>query len=482
MGVVFLSLSAVICLGAYLGWFGWFLWGRPKRQVPPPVITGSEAQAFAERLKESKAVAARTTLTEIRGILDNMNKAKQSRYEKYAEEVKYRRKQTPDSLSALESPPVPEDEWAVETKLDKLDLRELYAMAVHLDKMLHQSYRSFRSCELARLQDMTLKEAYAVSDIIAPEHRPINEEVYNAPIRSTNGEAMKRLKEELQFIEVEIRSISSAANRMKDLAAILEPGLFGMGQDLAMNNSDMTLWGTHLLVERPPSRFIGTTGTDPNAFEHEWGRGDGPITKKELGLPVNFGVDLSKSLPLPGRKLLKSGRKDEWMFINAWYVCGPFPNPQRRNLEQKFPPEASIDPTLGFVGIDLDAKYVGMGRHGEGTRTIEWEFVATDRRVCYIPQPPEEWAIWYAYTEIWCDKDQERWCIFGSDDFGKCWVNGKEVFTSGVTPHPWVPDRDHAKVQFKKGFNVVLFKLENAWGRTGWSFCIYTGEVGEEGG
>jgi hypothetical protein len=221
--------------------------------------------------------------------------------------------------------------------------------------------------------------------------------------------------------------------------------------------------------------FMGQTGTDPNAFQHEWGRGEGPITKKELGLAVELGIDLSKSMPLPGRKLLKEGRKKEWMFINTWYVIGPFPNPNRVNLAKQFPPETSIDPRLGFVGIDLDASYIGAGR-----KPVRWEFLATDRRVCFVPHQPMDWAIWYAYTEIWSEDDQERFCIFGSDDYGKCWVNGKTVYDSGLTPHPWVPDRKYSKVKFRRGFNPVLFKLENAWGRTGYSLCVYTGEAAED--
>jgi hypothetical protein len=243
---------------------------------------------------------------------------------------------------------------------------------------------------------------------------------------------------------------------------------------------DDALYRTQALIERPPNLFEGQTGFTPGAFEHEWGRGEGPITKKDLGLPIDLGIDLSKSMPLPGRKLMKKGRGSEWMFINAWYVMGPFPNPGRQNLQKRFPPETSIDPEQGFVGIDLDTSYIGMGN-----APVRWEFLATDRRVCFIPHRPADWAIWYAYTEIWSEVEQDRFCIFGSDDYGQCWIDAKLVFTSGVTPHPWVPDRAYAKVQFRRGFNPVLFKLENAWGRTGFSLCVYTGKLtggSKEGG
>ena len=38
-------------------------------------------------------------------------------------------------------------------------------------------------------------------------------------------------------------------------------------------------------------------------------------------------------------------------------------------------------------------------------------------------------------------------------------------------------DRGSRKVQLKRGYNPVFFKLENAWGRTGFSACIHVGDM-----
>jgi hypothetical protein len=473
VGAVFLVLSALLCIGAYFGWFGWVLWGRPKAEPPPVVAEGSEAEEFARRLMETEAKFARDDIKKLRDVLGKLNMAKDSRYRKYADEVKFNRKLMPEPLSALGvANPTPAEALAQTSDLEKQVIVDIYETATKLDKRLHDVYRIFRSCELARLQGLTLQKAYDATDVVAPQHPVLDRAVFTTHIGTTAGPGMQKLKAALSTVRVEIKSILSASARMLDLAAILEPGILGAGSEYELQAGAMPLWGTHLLIERAPDLFRGTTGADPNAFEHEWGRGDGPINKKELDLPVELGLDLSKTMPLPGRKLLARGRGGEWLFVNSWYIIGPFPNPNRKNLEEKFPPEASIDPRLGFVGIDLDASYVGMAQ-----RPVRWEYLATDRRVCFIPHPPVEWAIWYAYTEIWSEEDQDRYCIFGSDDYGKCWINAEEVYVSGVTPHPWIPDRKFAKVKFKKGFNVVLFKLENAWGRTGFSLCVYNGKV-----
>ncbi len=464
-------LSALLCAGSYFGWFGWFAWARPKRVPPPVVAEGNEAIAFARRLLETEAGYARTDIVKLREMLGLMERVRDARYEKYAASTR-----TPEPLAALATAdPQPHERAALSSELERQDLTALYDTARILDQRLHDLYRIFRASELARLQHLPLRKAYEATDVVAPEHPDLDPGAIVPRIASTADAAMAEFKEALSGVKTELRGMMGAGRRMLDLAAILEPGILGTWSEWDFAQGVAQMYNIKAVIERPDDLFRGETGMDPRAFEHEWGRGDGPITKKELGLPVDLGIDLSKAMPLPGRKIVSRGETTRWMFVNMWYVIGPFPNPGRRNLEEKFPPEASLDPRLGFTGIDLDARYVGMDQ-----QPIRWEFLATDRRVCFIPTPPKEWAIWYAYTELWCDEEQTRFCIFGSDDYGKCWINGEEVYTSGKTPHPWVPDRKHAKVHLRKGVNAVLFKLENAWGRTGFSLCVYAGRRAEE--
>jgi hypothetical protein len=470
---IFLVFSAFLCAGSYFGWFGWVLWGMPKSQPRPAHAEGAEAQKFADRLVETETRFAREDIKKLRDILGKMNLVRGARYTKYADECRQRQKKEPEPLTSLAvANPTPQEALAASSDVLKMGILDLYRAAGLLDKRNHEVYRVFKACELARIQALPLREAYEVTDVVVPVHPAADEAVFRKRIVTTAGEDLPRLKGQLSMIQTEIKGMVAAATRMLDLAAILEPGLLGGGSTWDIASAEGQLYRIGSVFGGRRDLFQGQSGVDPTAFQHEWGRGEGPITKKELGLPIQLGLDLSKTIPLPGRKLLKSGPGAEWMFINTWYVIGPFPNPNRQNLTKKFPPEASIDPQLGFVGLDLDASYVGAGG-----RTLRWNFVTTDRQVCFIPPRPEEWVIWYAYSEIWSEEEQDKFCIFGSDDWGQCWIDGILVFTSGITPHPWIPDRDYAKVHFRKGFNSVLFKLENTWGRTGWSLCVFTGKV-----
>jgi hypothetical protein len=93
------------------------------------------------------------------------------------------------------------------------------------------------------------------------------------------------------------------------------------------------------------------------------------------------------------------------------------------------------------------------------------------------PHVATNYAVWYAYSEIYADRPQDRWVAFGSDDYSKAWLNGEMVWTSGKTPHKWIPDRGFRKLHFRQGYNPLLVRLENAGGTTGFSVVFYLGNV-----
>jgi hypothetical protein len=152
--------------------------------------------------------------------------------------------------------------------------------------------------------------------------------------------------------------------------------------------------------------------------------------------------------------------------LDTWYIIGPFPNPNRMYLDKKFPPESESEGS-----VDLDATYIGK----DGVK-LEWEY-KTSAQLMVTPRIVDNYAIWYAYTEIYSEKDQEPYMIFGSDDYSRIWVNGKKIWSSGKTPHKWIPDRGFVKVKLDKGFNRMLVKIENGPGTMGFSVAVFLGEV-----
>ena len=171
------------------------------------------------------------------------------------------------------------------------------------------------------------------------------------------------------------------------------------------------------------------------------------------------------------------GTPVKWMYVQDWYTIGPFPNPDRVNIRRKFPPESVVD---------LDATYVG-----KDGRTIQWEFMQTrnapprqswegDTRAAAIPPNAEEYGIWYAYAEVFCDVACERWIAIGSDDRSDVWINDVPVWGSSNKLKSWRIDEGFRRIRLEQGRNRILARIENGWYNLCWSLCISLedGELG----
>ena len=157
------------------------------------------------------------------------------------------------------------------------------------------------------------------------------------------------------------------------------------------------------------------------------------------------------------RKLAASGEKAEWVVLNAWYFIGPFPNPARANIHTRFPPE---------ISIDLDALYIG-----DSNRLLQWQHIQFDH-LPIIPPDFTDYAIYYAYTEVFSERAQDLWLAIGSDDQSKLWVNDMLVWQSTDNERVWTLAQGHRKVHLQQGHNKFLFRLENGVERAAFSVAL----------
>ncbi|TVR51686.1 MAG: hypothetical protein EA425_06610 [Puniceicoccaceae bacterium] len=158
-----------------------------------------------------------------------------------------------------------------------------------------------------------------------------------------------------------------------------------------------------------------------------------------------------------GRRVIPAADGATWLFLESWHTIGPFPNPGRANLNRRFPPETVVD---------LDAVYTG-----KNGRPVRWRFLQSQEpRV--IPYDDEEYAIYYAYTEVWFDEARELWVALGSDDKGDVWLNGLPIWISDEHLKGWQPFEGFRKVRFERGINRILYRVENGWREVAFSFGI----------
>jgi hypothetical protein len=169
-------------------------------------------------------------------------------------------------------------------------------------------------------------------------------------------------------------------------------------------------------------------------------------------------IDVAQVNHNMGRRVQdERGSPVEWMFVDTWYTIGPFPNPGRVNIHKKFPPESVVD---------LGAEY--PGKNG---KLVAWHFQQSNAVQC-VPKNDEQYAIYYAYTEVYCDRPMDLWIAVGSDDKANVWLNDMPVWISGDQLKGWRVNEGFRKVSFQAGVNRVLYRVENGWMGTAFSLGI----------
>ncbi len=150
------------------------------------------------------------------------------------------------------------------------------------------------------------------------------------------------------------------------------------------------------------------------------------------------------------------------VFVDHWYVIGPFAAPDPGSMKKVYPPE---------LLVDLDAVYLG-----KAGRFLRWQYVSSTPYPL-IPPDAAEQAMYYGYTELNSDKERDVWMAFGADDDAKAWVNDELVWTSGNQAKRWYTPggfrslkqdvqnanliEERRLVHLHKGRNTILFKLYN---------------------
>jgi|CXWL01.1.fsa_nt_gi hypothetical protein len=151
------------------------------------------------------------------------------------------------------------------------------------------------------------------------------------------------------------------------------------------------------------------------------------------------------------------------VYVDRWYLIGPFHAANASSMDKVFPPEQ---------WVDLDGVYLGKGQ-----RVLRWQYVSS---AAYPLIPPDyaEQAIYYGHTEITSDRARDVWMALGADDDAKLWVNDQLVWTSGNQRKPWYTNggvqslkkdiqalnliEERRRVHLRKGRNTLLFKLYNS--------------------
>ena len=226
----------------------------------------------------------------------------------------------------------------------------------------------------------------------------------------------------------------------------------------ASPGDDASLRG--LAAVRIPGSSLDLTGRAEDA-QHTFVRYASPPT-----------VDLATLRTGAGRVFGAGGAYAERIYLDTWYVIGPFAGKGEESQQAGYPPEDDVD---------LDAAYPGP----EG-RTLTWRFTS---RGFYPFVPPDRRldAVYYAYTEIRVDDDRDVWFSLAADDDSMMWLDERLVWVSSPGDKPWYHPPYYARdelvgslslaegrrrVHLAAGVHRLLFKLCNVDGHPFFSVVL----------
>ena len=189
--------------------------------------------------------------------------------------------------------------------------------------------------------------------------------------------------------------------------------------------------------------------------------------------------DMVKAQALPGRRFTRDAANRGWLYINTWYIIGPWENYGRDDFAQLHPPDLSIDLdavyTDGQTGIGVEEtdsdpiKVAGPKVALDGT--LRWKFMQSESMHNTVPVTTDH-STYYAYTEVYFDEPVSMLVAIGTDDGGRLRINGKDVWQDNGTS--WYNIDEHIEpFEFRQGWNTILIRLENTGGSAaGFSFMI----------
>ena len=460
---------------------------RAEKKLPELL----KKQAELAKVKETRATEAQ---------IKDLEKAEsaQKRLNKEIETLKAVLASDSAELKKLAQEENRQENRLVDEQAAQLSMSKAYELAKQLESAIAESYKDIKATETAISKKMSFEAAQKITDVAKPERLVADAAALESKPRTK--EALDKQKQAQTEVVREADNMVEATVAMMNEAMEIVMGKDSSAQmvtkekskavkrleekDLADRSSEEAMAERMAAMEaeaeyqlklenaavedsNEKAKDLSELMAEDNAKPGE----NGSLTGANPGPPELKGGDLAL---LPGNVMsigpdAKDAIPAKWMYVNSWHVIGPFPNPNRVNLRRKFAPESKVD---------LDATYIG-----KDGRVLKWEFCQAknakppqpwmaDWRAEVIPEKKEEYSIYYAYAEVFFDRDCDRWVAIGSDDRSDVWLNDVPIWGSSNKLKAWTLAEDFRRVHFKKGRNRILARVENGHWNCGWSLCI----------
>jgi len=378
---------------------------------------------------------------------------------------------------------LPEDET-----IEEMEVPELYELIQEMTAYGDEAFAENRAAELAATENISMVEAqeqvYAPETHTGPDlsdslsnNQPSTLEQFQNYSEALNqaeqaaGNMARTAQNRAQQATGSQSGAASEGQTAQQLQEALRQRAGAMGQ---MNSLARNQGRAHGNVQDMRGLMMQAYQVDPQGGGGSGEGLDGRVLSHtyQTDLTVSGGtpesqtsetarIDTAKIMreALPGRRLDASAARKGWIFLDTWYIIGPWQRPRVNSFETRFPPE---------IEVDLDQTYLGKKHpNTKEPLNLEWRFIQTENiRV----NPPDELSdsVYYAYTEVFAERAMEVVVAVASDDMAKLWVNDLVVWEDeGLSP--WRLDEGFRRILLKAGYNKVLCRIEN-----GPSVCYFS--------
>ncbi|MBF0198471.1 MAG: hypothetical protein HQL32_12205 [Planctomycetes bacterium] len=394
-----------------------------------------------------------------------------------------------DSFNDLSALPSPEDRPT--SSLEDMDLQQLYDEAKGIEQAIQNDYQAARAMEMAKRDGSSLSQAAQQTAGQAPSRSEQDFAAMASGVATPKD--MQNFSQQLSQAAGQVNDMLNAASTMLNqmngghasnaLSAIKRSQVQRQLQNAvrggapkganALNlsalmrqasgggkSSGKQSAGAKSAVSMS-SEGGGKGGTGKGAGGGEGGGGKGRNRGeggKSMGSKadakhktIKIPTDLVQAEALPGRRFTQKSNRSGWLYLDTWYIIGPWENKGKINYQVTHPPEYEID--LSKVYGDGKKKYSGKARE------LAWTFTQGSSMKII---PPEECSnsTYYAWTEVYFDAGREMLLAIASDDAAKVWINDMLVWED-KGQSAWNLDEGFRQVYFKSGFNKVLVRIEN---------------------
>jgi hypothetical protein len=337
-----------------------------------------------------------------------------------------------------------ERKWreTADAPLEGKRFHEVYNTIRAMEQEMITLYREFLAARtLVVNEGYSYRDAYGNSNTQRTE-RPLLDQADLYREITEKGEDLKRFKKEIRKATIETREMLLRCQELLEFTR-KQAGQTGSGISVDVTGDDIAM--------------IGYNG--PELMPDE--------------INDMFRYDLGSFRAIPGRRLTSTTPSGvEWMYVDSWYIIGPFKSDRRRqNLDVRWGPEANVnldDVFTGKGGKKLRWRYKKVGHAGNSDQAF-WKIE---------PKHVVTYGIWYAFTEIYSNAPRTVWIATGTDDYGKLWINDKLVWKSPKERKPYNATENLQSVELKQGQNKILYRIENAGGTMGFSLLMRLGTGG----